>query len=172
MQDNWTRRAVKRIARIRYAVDLEITRRLRGRRRFRLEGTCNRCGKCCRTPTIQVFPLILYMKHIRRLILAWHRVINGFRLLREDRKSRVLIFRCTHWDPKTGLCDSYESRPGMCRDYPRILLESPQPEFFDTCGYYPVLNNAARMRRALENLGLPEERLSELERDLHLDGED
>jgi len=28
-------------------------------------------------------------------------------------------FTCRHWDEGTRLCTAYESRPGMCRDYPQ-----------------------------------------------------
>ncbi len=28
------------------------------------------------------------------------------------------LFTCRHWDEDSGLCQTYETRPAMCRDYP------------------------------------------------------
>jgi uncharacterized protein len=135
---------------------------------YRLAGSCRRCGHCCQSPAIQVSPLLLYLPLIRRLVLKWHQVVNGLELVREERSAGLMAFRCTHWDPATGLCDSYSSRPGMCRDYPGNLVYAADPELFETCGYRVVLKNAARMATALEEAGLSAETLAELKANLHI----
>jgi len=168
MRDGWLKKTIKRVALVRYLTDLKLTRMIQGRRMYRLGGACNRCGMCCQTPMVQVFPPFLYLKSARWLILTWHRWINGFEFIREDRHDKTFVFRCTHFDIRTGLCDSYDSRPGMCRDYPRILLESTDPQFFDTCGYYPVLINGKKLSLALDRLDLSEAKREELKRRLHL----
>ena len=78
------------------------------------------------------------------------------------------IFRCTHWDSETKQCDSYESRPGMCRDYPRNLAYSSNPVFFPHCGFYARDINAENMEEALDDLALPAPDLEELKEKLHL----
>jgi Fe-S-cluster containining protein len=168
MKDGLLRRIVKRIALLRYTVDLGITRRLRGAPHFVLRGTCGGCGRCCETPSIPVRPLFFRLRLTRWIILEWHRLVNGFEYVDEDRKRRLLVFHCTHFDAVTRRCDAYESRPGLCRDYPRNLLYSSKPDLFPECGFYALHRNAAGFRDALERLDLPPEKLAELKEKLHL----
>ena len=170
MKDGPVRRTIKRIALIRYQFDLRVARSVRNRThppRYKLAGSCQGCGLCCETPMIQTLSLFRRLRTTRWVILTWHRVINGFEHLRDDPKTNSFIFRCTHFDPKTRQCDSYDSRPGMCRDYPRNLLDAPFPEFLDGCGYHAIDENADKLNAALEKLDLPEEKLKELQRKLH-----
>jgi Fe-S-cluster containining protein len=103
------------------------------------------------------------------MILSWHRVVNGFEIQRVDPRNGVLIFRCTHFDPDTCFCDSYESRPGICRDYPANLLDSPAPEFFQECGFRAVVKNAEALTHALQDAGVTAETLAELKKKLYLE---
>jgi len=64
------------------------------------------------------------------------------------RAERNFVFRCTHFDPATRSCDSYASRPGMCRDYPRNLTYSALPEFLPECGYSAVYKKGEQLRSA------------------------
>lgn len=34
------------------------------------------------------------------------------------RRSAGHLYTCRHWDEETRLCKSYETRPGLCRNYP------------------------------------------------------
>lgn len=171
MRDGAIRRGIKAFARLRYAIDLGLTRRIHARRaplRYRLTGMCNGCGRCCERPTIQVSAWTLRFPLWRALVLAWHRWVNGFVFVEEDRPRGLIAFRCTHYDPATKLCDSYESRPGMCRDYPRPLLEAAVPEFFSECGYSAVDTQAEGLRAALDMVPLDEARRAELYRRLRI----
>ena len=172
MQDGFIRKSIKYIARIRYAADLKLTRLLksaRNRNLYRLAGSCLQCGKCCKKPTIRIFPLLFYLKSLRWVIITWQRSVNGFEFIEENRKDKCLVFRCTHLDPVTKLCDAYASRPGMCRDYPRNQLDYAVPVFFEGCGYRAELRNAERFGAALETLDLPQETLQKLKHDLQLE---
>lgn len=173
MRDGPVRGSIKLLALACYRIDLSVTRGLlwlRGEPFFDLRGSCNGCGLCCETPAIQVHPLLFHFKHLRTLLCAWHRRVNGLVFLAEDRTTHTFVFRCTHWDRETRGCDSYRFRPGMCRDYPRALLYSAHPEFFDSCGFWPVLKRAKCLNEELENLGLPPEKLHEVQRKLFLTG--
>ena len=75
--------------------------------------------------------------------------MNGFELVGEDAEEQALVFRCTHYDRATRSCDSYDSRPGMCRDYPRLLLWQPRPQLLPGCGYRVRPPNAAGFRESL-----------------------
>jgi hypothetical protein len=171
MKDGPLRRAIKRIALLRYTFDLGFTRWVlsrRGEPRYRLTGSCNGCGRCCETPIIPVSWPVFRLRSLRWVALSWHRWVNGFELTGEDRRHKLFIFRCTHYDPATKQCDSYESRPGMCRDYPRNLLYEAIPEFLPDCSYGAVDKKAARFRSALEQTNLTPEQRRDLEKKLRL----
>jgi uncharacterized protein len=162
---------IKCIASFRYAIDLAITRMIlkwQHEPRYNLKGSCNGCGQCCETPMVQVFPLLYRLRDIRGLLLAWNRLVNGFKFLKYDRKNRVLVFECTHLNIATRRCDCYSSRPGMCRDYPRNLTYSVNPSFLPGCGHYAVAKNADSFRKTLETLPLPKDKLETLMTKLHL----
>jgi Fe-S-cluster containining protein len=171
MRDGPIRAGVKMVALVRFAIDIGVTRiirRLTGSRSFVLKGSCRRCGGCCETPMIQTGPALYYLPTLRWLFLTWHRLVNRFELVRIDRASRTFTFRCTHWDHETRLCDSYATRPGMCRDYPRPLLDTYNPKLLDTCGWRAVDRRAERLKQGLAKVDLPQSRLLELEKRLHL----
>lgn len=89
------------------------------------------------------------MPIVRAAFLWWQRVVNGFEMVSFERRPWSFSFRCTHFDEVTRTCDSYHSRPGMCRDYPRLLLDQPWPELFEACGYRAEPTNAPRLAEAL-----------------------
>ena len=106
----------------------------------------------------------------RRLFLWWQRQVNGFELTGRHAAGRVFVFRCTHFDWHSRSCDSYQSRPGMCRDYPRALLRQPSPEFLPGCGYRAVAPNASALLAALERQPLTPSQRERLKKGLHLEG--
>jgi|APSaa5957512576_1039674.scaffolds.fasta_scaffold16533_2 uncharacterized protein len=175
MRDDWLRRSVKMLTRWQFTVDLAVTRlfrRSRGNIPYRLAGSCNRCGACCETPAIQVHRLLYHSDIFRRTFLRWQNVVNGFTLIEEDRGDHTFVFHCTHYDPEAKGCDSYSSRPGMCRDYPKFLLEAANPVFPDTCGFRPVSRNAKRLRDALASLDLTPEQREKLDKGLNIRDDD
>lgn len=154
-----------------YRIDTSVTRWLQDRRGsvlYEVRGDCRRCGGCCDTPMLAVSRLIYHSNRIRRAFLWWQEKVNGFVFLREEHEGHVFVFRCSHFDPATRLCACYRTRPGVCRDYPKNLLDSPSPEFLDTCGYYPHYRNADAFKEALDDSGLDPAKRAEIERKLHL----
>lgn len=171
MKDGALRRSIKFAARVITAANLHGTRalwRLRGERPYKLGGSCEKCAACCESPSIQVGRLTWHLPTMRRLFLWYHRVVNGFILKDRDPRQRVFVFECTHFDRTTRRCDSYSSRPLMCRDYPRALLWGPNPRFLTGCGYRAVSCNAAAMIEALRAEGIEGDRLEELKDRMHL----
>ena len=172
MRDGTLRRTVKRVARWAFEADLVVeraVRRARGERPYRLGGECRRCAACCEAPAIHVGRPVFHLPRLRRLFLWWQERVNGFVLTASDPATRTFVFRCTHFDRATRSCDSYDSRPGMCRDYPRLLLWQPSPDFLPGCGYRAVLPNAAGLREALESRPLDPRQRARLAKALHLE---
>ena len=171
MKDGPGRRSLKTLARAAFFWNRFADRglgRLRGKSSFALGGACERCASCCEAPAIRVHPIVWLAPGLRRLFLAWQERVNGFVLTTAQRAERTFVFRCTHFDAATRSCDSYASRPGMCRDYPRVLLFQPQPQMLPGCGYRPVARNAARVLRVLQDQPLTDEQRARLSRELHL----
>jgi hypothetical protein len=101
-------------------------------------------------------------------VKLWHKHVNGFAYVGIDRRNRMLIFSCTHLDPVTRQCDSYSSRPGLCRDYPVNLLEDVRPTFFPKCGYFALSPNAEAIRADLAELDLAPQRREYVERTFYV----
>jgi hypothetical protein len=162
--DGPVRGTVKALARAVFSTHLRIrrawNRRQRGDR-WVLGGDCRLCAACCERPSIQVDRLTWHLRTFRGPFLWWQRVVNGFVLVARERP-RVFVFQCLYFDTATRRCTSYETRPGICRDYPRLLLEAPWPELLSGCGYRPVAHNADRMLVALGNTSLTEEQKARL----------
>ncbi len=173
MRDGILRRTVKRVARWPFNVDLLVHRawrRSRGGRPHALAGRCQRSGGCCEAPAIAVGSLLWSVPPLQRLFLGWQRHVNGFELVRREPCAQTLVFSCTHFDRDTRSCDSYGSRPGMCRDYPRLLLWQPNPELLPGCGYRAIVPNADALRESLARLDLTPEQREKLRKGLRLDG--
>ena len=165
-------RAVKAVALAAFTANLGLWRawrRLRGDRPYRLGGSCNLCAQCCEAPAIKVGRLVWFLPWLRGSFLRWQSVVNGFDLAGRDLGQRVFIFRCTHFDAVTRRCDSYQSRPGMCRDYPRVLLDQPHPEMLPGCGYRPIAPRAEGLLRELRRRPLTVDQEARLRRGLHLE---
>lgn len=172
MRDGALRRLIKRAARAEYELGLRLQRALRlrrGERPFELHGDCRRCARCCEQPGIQVGFWAYHLPTLRRLFVWLQRAVNGFVLVEQRPRQRVLLFRCTHFDEATRACDSYDSRPGMCRDYPRLLLWQADPEFLPGCGYRALAPNARGLIRALERAPIDPAGREQLKRDLRLE---
>ena len=173
MRDGPLLRAVKRVALWGHRVDLAVhraVRRARGERPWALGGGCRRSGGCCEAPAVSAGPAVWSIPAARRLFLAWQRRVNGFELVSADAAARVFVFRCSHFDRATRSCDSYGSRPGVCRDYPRHLMWQPNPELLPACGYRSSPPNAAGLRAAIEKADLTPEQREALRKGLRLDG--
>ena len=172
MRDGPGRRVLKRLALVNFTLGLLLTRglrRLRGERAFRLGGDCRRCAACCEAPAIQVGALVWFVPTLRRSFLWWQERVNGFRLTHELLLHRAFVFECGHFDRASRSCDSYDSRPGMCRDYPRLLLHQSNPEFLPGCGYRALPPNAVLLRDALTRAPLTPSQRDKLSKDLRLD---
>ncbi len=172
MRDGAVRSAIKTVALGVYDFRLALHRMQKsaqGGIPYELGGSCILCAKCCEAPGIQVGVVTWYLPLFQRIFLLWHRHVNGFELVEKSRTDRAFIFRCTHFDRETRRCDSYHTRPGMCRDYPRPLLEQANPELFEGCGFKPLARNRAQILTALSEQPMTEEQRAKLRKELFLE---
>jgi len=152
-------------------LELRLARRVSALRvppRFEMAGECRRCARCCEEPSIRVGRLLYYMPTLRRLFLGWQQHVNGFLLKRVEREGRLFVFTCSHFDQESRACDSYESRPALCRDYPRALFDQPWPELFEQCGYRPRDREGGSLDEALDAADLPIEARALLKKKLYV----
>ena len=172
MRDGPLRRGLKRAALWNFRANLAVHRWLRrrgGERPYTLGGDCRRCAACCEAPALQALPFVFRVEILRALWLAWQERVNGFVLVRAEAATRTFVFRCTHFDVASRSCDSYDSRPGVCRDYPRLLLWQPNPELLPGCGYRAVLPTAASLAARLAREPLSADQREKLRRGLFLE---
>ena len=172
MRDGAFVRAVKRVALLSHRADLaahRALRRARGERPWTLGGACCRSGACCEAPAISVGRLAWSMPTAAGSSSPGSGGSTGSSWRPRTRRARAFVFRCSHFDRRTRSCDSYDSRPAMCRDYPRHLMWQPNPELLPGCGYRAVAPNAAGLRASIERLDLSPEQRDRLRRDLRLD---
>jgi uncharacterized protein len=162
----------KRIIRLLWSVELWLRRELRLGKRWRywkLEGECDACGSCCVEPSIHVGPVTWHLPFARWLFVAWQSRVNGLEYIGEDEHTHDLLFRCTHYEPTSKRCDSYTSRPSMCRDYPKALLDQAWPELFPECSHRVRPRKAEQLRQGIEATSLSPEAKAELRRKLRID---
>ncbi len=172
MKDRLWQRALKLPALLNHRLNriaLRAAERALGRRQYRLAGACRCSGCCCEAPALRVVCPVWHSSVLARLFLWWQSRVNGFELTARDGAAHVFVFRCTHFERESRRCDSYSSRPGFCRDYPRALLAQPNPELLPGCGHRLVAPNAAKLRRALLAESLTHEQRARLMRELHLE---
>jgi hypothetical protein len=172
MRDGAARRAVKRIALVCFTASLRLSRwqrRQEGATPYDLGGSCQGCGTCCEAPAIRVGRATWYLPTLKRLFLWWHESVNRFHLTSVSGSDRTFVFTCDHFDWSTKRCDSYDSRPGLCRDYPRALLDQPSPTLFPGCGYRALALNRIELVHILEAENFPSDQLEKLKAGLYLD---
>lgn len=172
MKDGAVRSALKRTARVCFSVSLRLSlwqRKQEGSTPYELGGSCQGCGTCCEAPAIRVGRVTWYLPTFRFLFLWWHQRINRFHLQSTDDSERTFVFSCDHFDASARRCDSYESRPGMCRDYPRALMDQSAPVLFANCGYQALATNRHELVHILETPNLDLEQIDKLKKGLYLD---
>ena len=103
----------------------------------RVSYSCAKCpGYCCSYPEIEVTARDIE-RLAKRFDLAYREAEERFTKLHPTEKVRLLRHKkdtvfatiCMFFDQKKRRCTVYESRPGVCREYP----DSKR------CGYYEFL---------------------------------
>ncbi len=99
---------------------------------YRVIGTCQRRGVCCRNLAVRLSPSFWRWPLLRRLLIVWYRGVYRFAATREDPTSQVVVFACGYL--QGDRCSIYRWRPVMCRRYPQPRYFG-KPTFLPGCGY-------------------------------------
>lgn len=98
-----------------------------------LAGECTQCGFCCEHIPLPGLKkggnedenrFLSFMEPV-----DWHKDINEF-----YHNEAWKIYRCRHHDKDTGKCMIYETRPKICRDYPKDIRKT-EHLIYKNCGY-------------------------------------
>lgn len=96
--------------------------------KYKVEGSCNKCGNCCRQ--IRAFGLKSEseLKFMQIIFPAYKR----FFITGKDENNEFIL--CCKYINQDGSCSVYNKRPSLCRNYPAkyIFFNAEMPE---GCGY-------------------------------------
>lgn len=108
--------------------------------RYRLEGSCNKCGQCCREIYLKMTRAQFLSPLFTAVAVKWISWLFDFEFLRVDREVGDLVFRCRN-QLADGRCGNYFWRPNICRNYP-LVDYFEEPKLLPDCGYYPAKRRA------------------------------
>jgi len=112
--------------------------RLVFRPRWRLTGSCQRTGGCCRYISQHTSSGgLLFGRAADRLLRWWATEVSGFYVRDFDvvdgEQAGVVVYSCRHLTV-AGTCSNYALRPTLCRLWPRVDFFS-KPSLLKGCGY-------------------------------------
>jgi len=101
-------------------------------RRWRLSGTCVRCGRCCRLLAVGVPPWLGRRPRLLGLVRGYFEENYGF-VYEGFREDGCLVFSCSSLGAD-NLCRIYRRRPRLCREYPSAWGPD-RPDLYPECGF-------------------------------------
>lgn len=96
--------------------------------KYKIEGACNKCGKCCRE--IRCYGLKNEKEF--KIMQFFFPHYKRFYIYKADENNN-LVLTCKYLD-KNGLCSVYDNRPNVCRNYPAKTITF-NSEMIDGCGF-------------------------------------
>lgn len=96
--------------------------------KYRLEGSCNRCGECCR----YMYSLDSYTREEFELMVKFFPKYKRLKIIGRDEFGNF-VYACTMLTEE-GLCSDYKNRLDMCKKYPCLKLNNGG-ELHKTCGF-------------------------------------
>jgi hypothetical protein len=100
---------------------------------YEMKGSCKQRGVCCENIGVGLTPLLWNWPKLRYTIGKWYCFVYNFSLVGENEDKRVLVFRCHYL--KNKLCSVYNTRPFLCRNYPKPRFFG-KPTVLPGCGFY------------------------------------
>ena len=113
------------------------------------EGSCRRCGRCCKFLGVEMPRWIVRRPRLVRLIRAWHSVGLNFEF--QGQADNLLAYSCRYFREGQG-CSIYPFRHRLCRFFPRQRLYG-HPALHEDCGFRFVRRDVAKKRSELAKAG-------------------
>ena len=99
------------------------------KQKYRISGSCNMCGKCCR----YMYSKDLYTPKEFKIMQFIFPSYKRFYIRGKD-LSGNLVFACKYVRDD-GLCSVYNKRLRMCKSYPKKFINYPA-QLHEGCGFY------------------------------------
>ncbi|MFA6571899.1 MAG: YkgJ family cysteine cluster protein [Bacteroidota bacterium] len=96
--------------------------------RYKIEGSCVKCGKCCR----YMYSKDTYTEREFKIMQFIYPAYKRFYIVGKDEENN-LIFGCKLID-ENNLCTDYKNRLKMCKNYPSKFINF-RGELHDNCGF-------------------------------------
>ncbi|MDD3236481.1 MAG: YkgJ family cysteine cluster protein [Candidatus Gastranaerophilales bacterium] len=98
------------------------------RMKYRITGTCKKCGKCCN----YMYSFDTYSEKEFKIMQFLYPAYKRFYIKGKDEAGN-LIFACKLINPD-GTCSDYDKRLPMCKKYPMRFVNFPA-QLHEGCGY-------------------------------------
>lgn len=127
------------------------------------EGSCKRCGRCCRCLALVMPKGVSSRDWMVRVARLWHEIAMNFKSVAEDAARHSndggqgwLIYRCGYYrdgdKEAPGHCSIYRFRHRLCRFFPRQGVYG-HPSLHPDCGYSFVRRDVWERRRKMAKEG-------------------
>lgn len=103
------------------------------KRKLIVEGSCNRCGECCRSLSIEGYNG--WLKTESEFVSLTRMRPEYKRFIIVGKSGGCLLFSCSQLR-EDGRCGDYENRPTLCREFPHHNLLIAGAKMPANCGYY------------------------------------
>ncbi len=130
----------------------------RNRTEYVCEGSCRRCGRCCRLLAFIMPRFVSKRGWLKTVVRAWHSSILNFEPAGETEE--MLVYRCRYYiegEAGAGVacgCRIYPFRHRLCRFFPRQSLYG-RPDLHDDCGFRFIRRDVLKRRSDLTHKGKP-----------------
>ena len=129
------------------------------------EGSCRRCGRCCRCLALVMPKGVSSRDWLVRFCVWWHGFAMNFRYVAEEsdcgespdgERRSWLIYRCGYYKDGEdgGGCSIYPFRHRLCRFFPRQKLYG-RPSLHEDCGFKFVKREVLCKRKMQREAGVP-----------------
>ncbi len=95
---------------------------------YKIEGSCNKCGKCCK----EIRAYGLKNEKELKIMQFFLPLYKRFYIKNKDDNGNIVL-SCIYLD-ENGLCMVYDKRPKLCRNYPAKSIGF-NAEMIDGCGF-------------------------------------
>lgn len=98
-----------------------------------ISGSCTGCGMCCKRLNLEGSTGWLRSEKEFYDVVREYPEFERFEIIEKDEQG-FLVFTCS-WCTKDGLCENYEDRLALCKNFPEKSLVFSGGKLPEGCGY-------------------------------------